>query len=526
MAIATHKPEQGKFIESETVHSSNWYQTGSDTTPLKHDYQAWLEKSYHPSVDKYNTLKYFYANDEVITEYLYKIANRLLQNWPGSYPDIQIHFSAQRSYDATAFGNHNAIVVYRDLLTAAESEDELAAVLAHELAHILLEHQVNENVALARQYLIHNLKDANLLVSKISAIDVNKSSSGKKRLDVDVSGLKRDQRKIQAKATYLNMISSDLLSTPWNKAQEKEADLLAVDLLIAANYAPLELRKVVTRIRDSQKNNNTLVESILTEQQEIIKTQFSQLDEESLKDIEAEADKLTESLKSGLVDQAVSLVTKFDRPKPEERIKYLTEYLGGVYGHGFPRKTDRTSINTLRETNEVKQRLQNYLYADQAHSHLLNDELDKASQFGIKAVSNVTRDDHYTRYIMYKTRYNQGKVENSLKNINLMGKNALRPPSVFTELSLNDSAKQDYDSADEWLQAGIKEHGTSKPFIVEIVRLNTLRGNKQKVDEAMAECQSFKEIALTKRCREIVEGPGSSADIFGDMLDGVKGIFK
>ena len=71
--------------------------------------------------------------DALIENYLQQIVTRLTTATPG--PDFPYHVSLFSSLDANAVTTPGHVVVYSGLLQLVDSEAELAAVLAHELAH-------------------------------------------------------------------------------------------------------------------------------------------------------------------------------------------------------------------------------------------------------------------------------------------------------------------------------------------------------------------------------------------------------
>ncbi len=57
------------------------------------------------------------------------------------------------NYANAAALNHNSIIVYRSLLERVENDDSLALILAHEVAHLVLRHGVEENVLVASNFI-------------------------------------------------------------------------------------------------------------------------------------------------------------------------------------------------------------------------------------------------------------------------------------------------------------------------------------------------------------------------------------
>jgi predicted Zn-dependent protease len=80
-----------------------------------------------------------YIDDPEVTEYLSSVGARLTQQTPGARYDFE--FLAMRDPAINAFALPGGFIgVHSGLLAAAESESELASVLAHEIAHVSQRH--------------------------------------------------------------------------------------------------------------------------------------------------------------------------------------------------------------------------------------------------------------------------------------------------------------------------------------------------------------------------------------------------
>lgn len=104
------------------------------------------------------------------------------------------------------------IVIYTGMLQSCENEDQLAAVLAHEMAHVLLQHQ---NIKLSHECLV----DA--LMLPITFLSWCLSSSD--LLSLLLTGLVKES-------------SSIALLLPYSRQLETEADLIGLTLLTQACY--------------------------------------------------------------------------------------------------------------------------------------------------------------------------------------------------------------------------------------------------------------------------------------------------
>jgi predicted Zn-dependent protease len=80
-----------------------------------------------------------YVDDPEVSEYLATLGGRLVQASPGARQDFE--FFAIRDASINAFALPGGFVgVHTGLITAAETESELASVLAHEISHVTQRH--------------------------------------------------------------------------------------------------------------------------------------------------------------------------------------------------------------------------------------------------------------------------------------------------------------------------------------------------------------------------------------------------
>jgi predicted Zn-dependent protease len=114
------------------------------------------------------------------------------------------------------------VVISKSMLNIARNEDELAAVLAHEISHIALKHAEE------------NIKNRNRL------------EVGRKIFE----GLTSTIPSSQQLASFSEAISIGV-DAKFNQNQEYEADEAALRILQSAGYSPVSLYQVINRIPDS-----------------------------------------------------------------------------------------------------------------------------------------------------------------------------------------------------------------------------------------------------------------------------------
>lgn len=124
----------------------------------------------------------------------------------------QIEFKVSEEEDVNAYANINKeIYVYKGLLEYVTLDEELAAVISHEMGHIINGH-------CAKQTIVNGV---------LSSINPN--------------------TKTEQDAVVL-ALGKSLASTKMSRSDEFEADLSGVDLMVKAGYNPLAMISVLNKI--------------------------------------------------------------------------------------------------------------------------------------------------------------------------------------------------------------------------------------------------------------------------------------
>ncbi len=133
------------------------------------------------------------------------------------------HFAMLDSEEINAFAAPGGIVLLtRGLVKTAGSEDELAAVVAHEVCHVVARDAV-------RAIKSERMKALGMFTAQEMA------GSSSKVFEVFQNSIAD--------------ISNTLLQKGYSRGQEKDADLAALDLLAAAGYDPNALRRMLEKMQ-------------------------------------------------------------------------------------------------------------------------------------------------------------------------------------------------------------------------------------------------------------------------------------
>jgi predicted Zn-dependent protease len=177
-----------------------------------------------------------YTQNPELTSYLNRICNTIAINSPQPEMFNGYHVIILDSPEFNAFatpGGH--ILITKGLVDAAANEEILAAVIAHEFAHVILLHGVS-------------------IVADMRLNDALTATADR------AAGIAARESQEAARAALFRSsvikLADAMIKNGYSQAQEFEADNTAITLLAAAGYNPgalVELLKVLQRVQSSQK---------------------------------------------------------------------------------------------------------------------------------------------------------------------------------------------------------------------------------------------------------------------------------
>ena len=175
-----------------------------------------------------------YTVNQALTAYLNRICQTIVIN--SSHPIIfnGYHVLVLDSPEFNAFatpGGH--VFITRGLVEAATSEDMLAALIAHELSHIMLKHGMRL------------IDDMDIFMQAAQAASMGQALSGSASAN----------RLMEYRNSVASIIDT-MIKNGYSHEYEFEADREAVKLLASAGYDPaalVEMLKVLQRVQTSQR---------------------------------------------------------------------------------------------------------------------------------------------------------------------------------------------------------------------------------------------------------------------------------
>ena len=218
--------------------------------------------------------------DDKITDQLQIITTPIIQAIPDNPYNFRFHIVEDSQVNALAIPGGN-VIIYSGLLVKADSPEEIAGVLAHEIAHVTRKHSIRQVIGTTGVY---------LLVQSVFG---------------DLSGL----------LAVIADSSTFLLTRTFSREYEREADETGWDYLIKANINPegmVSFFEKLKAIEDSKYNSSGT--KIINESLNFLSTHPATEDR-----IQYFKEKL------GTLSAANSFITfKLDFPQFKERIRSST----------------------------------------------------------------------------------------------------------------------------------------------------------------------------------------------------------
>ncbi|HZI19542.1 MAG TPA: M48 family metallopeptidase [Pyrinomonadaceae bacterium] len=160
------------------------------------------------------------VEDERVVSYVQRLGERLAARAPGY--GFEYRFAVVASPDVNAFALPGGFVfVNAGAVLAAESEGELAGVLAHEIAHVALRHGTNQA---SKAYL---------------------AKTGLNFIQAVTGG---EETRLGKFVGSLGSAGAELIFLRFSRASESEADLEGARLMASAGYEPREMASFFSRL--------------------------------------------------------------------------------------------------------------------------------------------------------------------------------------------------------------------------------------------------------------------------------------
>ncbi|OLB93469.1 MAG: hypothetical protein AUH30_20030 [Candidatus Rokubacteria bacterium 13_1_40CM_68_15] len=258
------------------------------------------------------------------------------------------------------------IYVAMGWLPYLQSEDEMAAIIAHELSHVVLTHH-SADLLSGFQQRAQSIQELGMSAKMAVA---NRPPS-------------RDEQRALQGSQLLTVVSEKMIMPAWNRRQEAEADLLGVDLLVRAEYSPVAMVTMLEKYQAWEKQTKEADEAFQARAGEVMKKDVAE-------GVKMTLNRLLENLSAS-------------HPETGRRLSDVASYLDRHYGELALPEPQTTAWSEMRLVPEVREVTRNYDLAFSARKLLERGKPSDAHAYARDAARGRTATDAYPNWILAKS---------------------------------------------------------------------------------------------------------------------------
>lgn len=400
-----------------------------------------------------------------LQKYANGILNKLLKSVEVSGFQGQVNFRVANEYGAftTAGGN---IAINLGTLRDLESEDEIAAVIAHELSHALLHHH-NSDTYLELQRTMQTAAEWGVAFKAVA------ENMGK----IGAATVSRESTEMLQQLQLVVLLSENVISPAWNRTQETEADRLGFDLLIKAGY-----------------DGNAMLSVLEKERQygDVVKNRRAKTEQQI-----AKGGDMGKVFQAGFGSILTALAS--NHPDAKLRQQELSLYMLQNYPEYEGAEQNVKAWNAARTEREASKILQNYEYALKGHRLLESNDVH-GFEYAQKAISVPTVNHPYPVYVASLAFEKRGRIGNATNLLESAIRKSKSNALLYSYAASLYEKSGNSAMALKMVNSGYKESRSAPRFLPAIIRLNKKTGNSNLAFEKNIEC-SLKYPNLKDECQ-------------------------
>jgi beta-barrel assembly-enhancing protease len=350
--------------------------------------------------------------------YLDCVMRRLLVKAP--VPDLPARAVLVTSRDWTPYSTPPGIVfVPMKFVEALDDEDQAAFALSHEISHILFRHHDSD-------WLVKGQKHAIAVGELAMAAQTAVERRNPKNPVVSPSGMRAAKAMLTA--------SDKIIAPAWSRTQEEQADLLGIDIMVAAGYNPQSALEVLEKLVKWRKGPG----QVYADAPRDLAKELA----EWTRPASGKGDPGTQAALADLQRQLIGVISQSSQellqkvsqpyPDPEERLKLAREYVDREYADLTPPDVSDRPWKSARSKPQIREIFQRYEWSftamDKLQDHDLR-EAERRAQEGLKGFTRTHNFPHFALAEVYGELRRSDRVAENLRA-------ALEAPEPALESSL------------------------------------------------------------------------------------------
>jgi predicted Zn-dependent protease len=431
--------------------------------------------------------------------YLNGILGRLLEQSPVSGVPARVYVRASNEWSAKSTADAN-IYVSLGILLRLDSEDEVAALLAHEAAHVILGHANSDVVQKLQQRAIQ------LSALAVDAQRVVAEAKGKGST-ADAERVRSDE---QSRALLLN---AALLSPSWTRGQERNADRLGTDLLVRAGYSPEGMASLLEKQQKFESERAADPQAVSLDQQLL---GYDAVDKGKKQVAKATAQQgAAGELIGALANAALArsrdaLAKQLDEgsrshPRTGERIGDIRAYTAQEYGAAERPSPRIEPWEAAKEADGTVDMLENYIASIEASSALSSGNVMSARSLAKAGLSGPTSAHAYPRYVNAAVQTAAGEPAQALADYEAALAGPEPAGAIYSAASALLLAAGQRERAVDVMEGGYRRLQEAPSLTVPMIHAYRVAGRQGDADRLAAQC-SLRWPTLKQVCADEAAG--------------------
>lgn len=448
----------------------------------------------NPTERLYLQHDYLFVEDDSLYAAVQSVLDTLLAKQPGleQRPRLLIYSAENFSASADTEGN---LLISTGTLRKLDSEDELAALLGHELTHLIKKHPSKKNF----------MQRFPVGVDSYSAI----VAAGDRLQNSTAKAKQSDARLNQKRVAHSQNVSlfwSDIVAPSWNRKDEQEADRLGLEMMQAAGYDPRAVVTLIVKLAEanvqrSQRMQALCDELVAHEQLRRLKTTS---DNQLTQAAALEIDRLRGEGSEKLIREGFDELLKFSSPysSNDERIEQLKQEFSAGSGR------DMVATRKLKYRKEAKDNGELLNLDEQAIAGMNALARDETAA-GIESLRQVVTSTRNSPHFKLATgAYYEAKNEPVKSDAAIVEWLATprAPVIAFVLHAEYESSLESYSETLATLDAGRTRLGTPVPFLPPMITAARLNKDEALAEQLTLECKTAEAKSFLIKTTEVFTG--------------------
>ncbi|KUM34029.1 M48 family metallopeptidase [Pseudomonas sp. EpS/L25] len=432
-----------------------------------------------------------------LQDYLDGIVQRLGRGWPGDLPPLKVGLVDSYAFGPSAdpYGN---LFVPLGMLENVASEDEIAAMLAHEMSHVLLRHHDRRKAFIQQKETVTQLATLAIMGATVADTRMDRLGDQVRFNQKNPAETGKTINRTLLYSALINSFSDNVWNTAWGRVQEDQADLLGADLLIRAGYAPRAASHSLQRLDDYQGKQTPLMTTFLQQRQLGLSSAANKLDVDGvLKEAQT-------FLNQGVL---VGITTASDylqrsHMSPAQRDKDLRQYLQREYRAERRAQVERSRWARLRDDPQVQAALDAYRDAYGANVALERKDMRGAQALVERALSSPVANQPGIRRAAFNLQLAQGNRRQAAATLQAIEDWHLASPELY-ELAISVRLNSgDPQGAQALIDQGERNFGSEEMFILQKINVARQLKDQPAQQRLGKKCLAYPSVKAS--CMELV----------------------